>query len=102
MDQQMHSQQLSQMVEKEVRTMIGDLQMQIIVLRSMLNLQQGGDPGQPGQQPNPNPQPAPQPGRPGPSPDFPTPQHTPVPEPVPGEQPRQGLSPNGRIREAGR
>lgn len=40
MDQQTQDRgtQLSQMVEKDVRALIGDLQMQIIVLRSMLEM----------------------------------------------------------------
>jgi len=37
---QTQSEQLSQRIEKEVRMLIGDLQMQILVLRNMLELQQ--------------------------------------------------------------
>jgi hypothetical protein len=88
------AQQLSTMVEKEVRMRLGDQMMQIIVLQQMLELSGVQPPGDPNQQPKPAPQPPPE--RPGPSPDFPTPQHTPVPDPVPGEQPRQ--SANGRVR----
>jgi hypothetical protein len=91
------AQQLSQMVEKEVRYMLGDLQMQVIVLRQVLEMSGVQPPGDPQQQPAPQQQP-PNPTRPGPSPDFPTPQHTPVPDPVPGEVPRQAA--NGRAREA--
>ena len=58
-DQQDRANQLSQAVEQQVRQLIGDLQMQCIVLRQMLELAQPkpGEPRQvPGEQPvNPNP-----------------------------------------------
>lgn len=43
-DQQAQSAQLSQRIEKDVRMLIGDLQMQILVLRGMLELSQGASP----------------------------------------------------------
>jgi hypothetical protein len=84
-----NSEQLSQRVEKEVRYLIGDLHMQILLLRSLVDLSQQpsdqppGDPARP--QPNPTPQEKP-PGRPGPSPDLPppSPNRTPVPDPARG------------------
>jgi hypothetical protein len=63
------AQQLSQRVEKEVRQLIGDLQMQIIVLRGMIELSQQPAP-QPGQQPVPG-----------------QPPRNPEPQPVPGQEP---------------
>jgi hypothetical protein len=83
------TQQLSQQVEKEVRFMLGDQLMQIIVLRQMLEMgqQQMGEPanpqpGNPPQQPNPTPPPH-QPGHPGPSPDIPPPNPNRSPQPDP-------------------
>jgi hypothetical protein len=79
------AQQLSQKVEKEVRYQLGDLQMQIIVLRSMMELS-GGVP-QPDDRPVPQPNPTRgpnDPSNPGPSPDVPppSPSRTPVPDPA--------------------
>ena len=37
---QTQSEQLSQRIEKDVRTLIGDLHMQVLVLRAMLELNQ--------------------------------------------------------------
>jgi hypothetical protein len=87
------AQQLSQRVEKEVRQLIGDLQMQIIVLRSMVELSQQPQPGQqpvPGQPPR-NPEPQPVPGQ-EPLPPHPTPQPAP-----PHGDPKAHA--NGRLRE---
>ena len=57
-DQFSPSNQLSQQVEQQVRTLIGELQMQVIVLRNMLEMaqkdaQQQPRPQQPGPQPIP-------------------------------------------------
>ena len=52
------SNQLSQDIEQKVRTLIGDLQMQIIILRSMLELAQQQVP-QPTATPQPEPKPQP-------------------------------------------
>jgi len=84
---------LSQNVEREVRQLIGDLQMQIIVLRSMLELSQQPQPNQPqpGQQPpprRPEPQPAPQ---------DPLPPPQPQPQPAPSHTP--AARSNGRIQD---
>jgi len=54
---QNQAQQLSQQVEASVRTLIGDLQMQIIVLRSMLEMAQ--QPQSPAPKPKENPHPTP-------------------------------------------
>jgi len=65
-----HQTLLSQKVEREVRHLIGELQMQALVLRQMLELAQGGQqPGQPKPQ-EPHPMPPGQP-TPPPSPDVP-------------------------------
>jgi colicin import membrane protein len=82
---------LSQNVEREVRQLIGDLQMQIIVLRSMLELSQQPQPNQPQQQPpprRPEPQPAPQ---------DPLPPPQPQPQPAPSHTP--AARSNGRIQD---
>src|SRR4029077_9925323 len=73
---------LSQRVERDVRQALGELTMQTIVLRAMLEMG-----GQPDQQPKPQPHPTPQPhppGQPGPSPDIPppNPNRSPVPDPA--------------------
>jgi hypothetical protein len=52
------SQMLSQQVERDVRQLIGDLQMQIIVLRTMLD--QSQQPTDPKPHPAPPPQPQPE------------------------------------------
>ncbi len=69
-DHTSHSQQLSNKVEQQVRQLIGDLQMQLIVLRSMLEVAQGQgqEPTQPTPQPVPNPVPPPQQPEPDPKP----------------------------------
>jgi len=59
--------QMSNRVEREVRMLIGDLQMQVIVLRQMLELAQSG------QQPQPQPQPGQQPPPIPPQPEPPAP-----------------------------
>lgn len=59
-----HAQLLSQAVEREVRTVMGDLQMQVIVLRQMLELAQQGH-----QVPMQAAQPQPTPLRPVPTPE---------------------------------
>jgi hypothetical protein len=59
MPEQQISQQLSQLIERDVRQTIGDLQMQVIILKNMLDMQGQPKPGQP--QPNPTPQPGPDP-----------------------------------------
>jgi hypothetical protein len=91
--------QLSQRIEREVRQVIGDLHMQIIVLRCLTELrgqepkeQPKPEPQTP--QPNPTPQEHPEPGHPGPSPDVPppSPSRSPVPDPARGEM-------NGRYQE---
>ena len=74
--------QLSQRIERDVRHAIGELTMQTIVLRAMLDMGQPQEqPNKP--QPNPTPQPHP-PGQPGPSPDIPppNPNRSPVPDPA--------------------
>jgi hypothetical protein len=74
--------QLNQRVEREIRFLIGELTVQAIVLRQMLELSQPQEqPNKP--QPNPTPQPHP-PGKPGPSPDIPppNPNRSPVPDPA--------------------
>jgi hypothetical protein len=74
------SERLSQKVETNVRQMIGDLTMQTIVLKSMLELQgEQQNPNQPNPAPPP-PQPVPpnpgeQPGRKDPEPPPPAPEH---------------------------
>ena len=70
-----HQTQLSQRVEREVRQLLGELQMQTIVLRQLLDMaQQPGQP-QPGQpQPQPDQRPVP-PGQPTPPPKPDVPQH---------------------------
>ena len=82
------AQQLSQKVEREVRQQLGDLLMQIIVLKSVMEL---GGQQQPVPQPDDRPVPQPNPTRwpndpanPGPSPDVPppSPSRTPVPDPA--------------------
>jgi hypothetical protein len=58
MTEQTHAQLLNQAVEREVRMLLGDQQMQIIVLRSVLELQGQTPKPQPGeQQPRPTPPP---------------------------------------------
>lgn len=52
-EQQQISQQLSQLIERDVRQTIGDLQMQVIILKNMLEMQGGNQKPQP--QPNLNP-----------------------------------------------
>jgi hypothetical protein len=74
--------QLSQTIEREVRQLIGDLQMQILVLRSMLNLQQHPQE----QPPKPPPQPIP------PQPEQPPPEHR-----EPDQKPEQRS--NGHYQE---
>lgn len=64
--QQSPSNQLSNKVETQVRALIGDLQMQLIVMRSMLEMaqaqqqEQEQQPQQPQQQPPQQPMPSPQ------------------------------------------
>jgi len=81
--------QLSQRVEREVRHQLGDLMMQTIVLKQMLEMGQPQEQPVPQPhppQPNPTPQPRP-PGQPGPSPDIPppNPNRSPVPDPAHGK-----------------
>ena len=79
--------QLSQMIEREVRQTIGDLHMQIVVLRCLAELR-GQQPREPQPKPpplDPNPpQPDDDPGHPGPSPDLPPvpPTRSPQPDPA--------------------
>jgi len=69
--QQTISNQLNQAIEKEVRFVIGDLHMQIIVLKQVMDLQQKAAEQQPQpQQPRPTPTP-PQPSQPHPYPPVP-------------------------------
>ena len=98
MEQQSQSNALSQAVEREVRTLLGEQMMQIIVLRQMLEMAQ-----QP-QQPTPTPRPVPtdDPRRnPRPVQNPPTPEPAPVPQP-PGEPdggpqpPKQTINGDGR------
>jgi len=77
--------QLSQAVDREVRQLLGDLQMQVVVLRQMLELAQRPAAGG---QPQPTPQPTPTP-----------PVEQPVPQPDPQPVPRQHAV-NGRAKEA--
>jgi outer membrane biosynthesis protein TonB len=81
---ELQSQQLSQKIEREVRYLIGDLQMQILLLRSVLEQAQPPQP-QPGE-PKPKPQPRPEP------------QPEPPPKPVEEPQPEQPQA-NGRYQE---
>lgn len=81
------AQKLSQLVEKEVRQQMGDLLMQVIVLKSMMEL--GGQQQVPQPDDRPVPQPNPtrgpnDPSNPGPSPDVPppSPSRSPVPDPA--------------------
>lgn len=79
------SQQLSQLVEKEVRQMLGELTMQTIVLRAALALAGQPQPGEPGQQPiqpntRPGETPPPQPHNPNPPPTTPPRETEPQPE----------------------
>jgi hypothetical protein len=84
-EQQDRATQLSQAVEREVRMMIGDLTMQTIVLRQMLEMSGQQQPQQP--QPSPAPQPPPpQPAQPGQQPDRP-------PEQAPDRRATNGFSP---------
>ena len=88
--------QLSQMIEREVRQTIGDLHMQIVVLRCLAEVQQPRE--QPREQPNPPPEPpepAHPPGRPGPSPDLPPVPPTRSPQPDPARNTKS----NGRYQE---
>jgi len=72
------SNKLSQQVEREVRQHIGELQMQVIVLRQMIELEQQNklQGQQPGPQPSPVPQPDPQPQPPQPVPSQPGQPHS--------------------------
>jgi hypothetical protein len=81
-DQQTISNQLNQAIEKEVRFVIGDLHMQIIVLKQVMDLQQKAAEQTP-VQPN-QPRPAP----PSPPPPQPTPHpYPPVPPQAETEPP---------------
>jgi hypothetical protein len=81
----MSSEQLSQRIERDIRQLIGDLQMQIVVLRAALELAQ-----QPQQ---------PHPGEPVPAPPPPPPQREPIPpqpeqdEPLPRSARTNGATP---------
>ena len=87
-DQQNQQQVLSQAVEREVRQILGDLHMQVIVLRQMLEMAQ-----QPRPSPVPNPQqPTQTPPQPAPDPNQLPPQ--PPPENPP---PQPHAAGNGRI-----
>lgn len=97
------AQKLSQMVEKEVRQMIGDLQMQVIVLKSMLEM---GGQQQPVPQPDDRPVPQPNPTRgpndpanPGPSPDVPPPSPSRSPVPDPATDALKGLNGHRELRQ---
>ena len=87
-EQQTPQQQLNQMVEKEVRFVIGELHMQIIFLQKAMELQQMQQ-----QQPQPQPgqqTPPPQPFRPEPIP----------PQPEQDKPPPRQSMPNGGWKEA--
>jgi len=85
-EQQTPQQQLNQMVEKEVRFVIGELHMQIIFLQKAMELQQMQQ-----QQPQPGQQtPPPQPFRPEPIP----------PQPEQDKPPPRQSMPNGGWKEA--
>lgn len=71
------SEQLSQRIERDVRQLIGDLHMQIIVMRAMVDLSQQPPQPQPGE-PAPQPQPGEQ--QPHPAPVPPQPQPAPPPQ----------------------
>jgi len=81
-------------IERETRQLIGDQAIQIIILRTALEMQQHPDEQPSKPQPNPTPQPH-EPGQPGPSPDIPppSPNRSPVPDPA-----RPSMS-NGHHRE---
>ena len=93
------AQMLSQRVEKEVRYQLGDLQMQIIVLRSMMEMQAAQEPQRGESRPNDKPN---DPANPHPSPDMPPVPPTRSPSPDPAEQdhpPKQALNGlNGKSR----
>lgn len=86
MAEQTVSNQLNQNIEKEVRTLIGDLHVQIIMLRQVMEMQQKASEQQPTHpQPHPSPNPPPQPRDVPPQPTQPIP--TPPPNQLPTEPP---------------
>lgn len=84
-----NSDQLSQKIERDVRYLIGDLHMQILVLRAVVDLAQQPDPRQ-------DPRPGDQPGKPAPPPGHPDePQPEPEPKPPSDPQPPRRANGNG-------
>jgi len=89
------SNQLNQNIEKEVRVLIGDQAIQIIMLRQVLDMQQKASEQHPQPNPSPNPPPQPRDVPPQPTPPIPTPPPNQLPTEPPLDRPEHRVT-NGR------